>query len=115
MAPLLASGSATAADTGSRRFAVSMQQGLSSHVAGVCVTAGGPDLRSVTVDLAPTHGRVGRRHWKHPRRQGRRQELRELLDRAVSHRGPHYSERVTPCEDGLPLNPPGKAFKDVVL
>ena len=55
-AALLASCSPTAEETGSVRFAVSLQQALSSNVTRVSVTSGGPDIRSVTVDLAPTHG-----------------------------------------------------------
>ncbi|RKH18900.1 thiamine pyrophosphate-binding protein [Corallococcus sp. CA047B] len=42
-------------------------------------------------------------------------DLRRVLDRAVSHRGPHFIELVTPYEDCLPLIPPGKAFKDIML
>lgn len=42
-------------------------------------------------------------------------ELRGVLDRALSHRLPHFIEMVTPYEDCLPLIPPGKGFKDILL
>ncbi|WP_367616343.1 kelch repeat-containing protein [Corallococcus exercitus] len=55
-AALLAGCSESSSDTGSARFAVSVRQAVTSSIARVSVTSGGPDIRSVTVDLAPTDG-----------------------------------------------------------
>ncbi|RKI74842.1 kelch-like protein [Corallococcus sp. AB049A] len=46
----------TSGDTGTARFAVSVPQSLSSTIARVAVASGGPDIRTVWVDLAPTNG-----------------------------------------------------------
>ncbi|RKH06666.1 Kelch repeat-containing protein [Corallococcus carmarthensis] len=46
----------TTGDTGTARFAVSVPQPLSSTIARVAVASGGPDIRTVWVDLAPTNG-----------------------------------------------------------
>ncbi|MFP2896612.1 kelch repeat-containing protein [Corallococcus sp. 4LFB] len=46
----------TSGDTGTARFAVSVPQSLSSNIARVAVASGGPDIRTVWVDLAPTNG-----------------------------------------------------------
>jgi acetolactate synthase-1/2/3 large subunit len=42
-------------------------------------------------------------------------ELQPVLQRAVSHRHPHFIELVTPYEECLPLMPPGKSFHDMIL
>ncbi|NOJ91431.1 kelch-like protein [Corallococcus coralloides] len=55
-AALLAGCGATSGDTGTARFAVSVPQSLSSTIARVAVASGGPDIRTVWVDLAPTNG-----------------------------------------------------------
>ncbi|RKG81634.1 kelch-like protein [Corallococcus sp. CA049B] len=55
-AALLAGCGATAGDTGTARFSVSAPQSLSSTIARVAVASGGPDIRTVWVDLAPTNG-----------------------------------------------------------
>ncbi|MGE6759827.1 kelch repeat-containing protein [Corallococcus interemptor] len=46
----------TGGDAGTVRFAVSVPQSLSSTIARVAVASGGPDIRTVWVDLAPTNG-----------------------------------------------------------
>ncbi|NMO20668.1 kelch-like protein [Pyxidicoccus fallax] len=43
-------------DSGSARFAVSAPQSLSSSIARVLIISGGPDIRSVGVDLVQTNG-----------------------------------------------------------
>ena len=48
--------SESAPDTGTARFAVSVRQAVATDVARVTVTSSGPDIPSVTVDLAPTNG-----------------------------------------------------------
>ncbi|MBN9685841.1 MULTISPECIES: Kelch repeat-containing protein [unclassified Corallococcus] len=53
---LFAGCSATSSDTGSARFAVSAPQALASGISRVSVTSSGPDIPSVTVDLAQTDG-----------------------------------------------------------
>ncbi|NRD68519.1 kelch-like protein, partial [Corallococcus exiguus] len=55
-AALLAGCGDTTGDTGTVRFAVSVSQSLSSTIARVAVASGGPDIRTVWVDLAPTNG-----------------------------------------------------------
>ena len=55
-AALLAGCGNTTGDTGTARFAVSAPQSLSSTIARVAVASGGPDIRTVWVDLAPTNG-----------------------------------------------------------
>jgi acetolactate synthase-1/2/3 large subunit len=42
-------------------------------------------------------------------------ELQRVLQRAVSHRRPHFIELVTPYEECLPLMPPGKSFNEMIL
>ncbi len=42
-------------------------------------------------------------------------ELEPVLQRAVSHRHPHFIELVTPYEECLPLMPPGKSFHDIII
>ncbi|RKG78754.1 kelch-like protein [Corallococcus exercitus] len=58
-AALLAGCGDTSGDTGTARFAVSVPQSLSSDIARVAVASGGPDIRTVWVDLAPTDGMWG--------------------------------------------------------
>jgi acetolactate synthase-1/2/3 large subunit len=41
--------------------------------------------------------------------------LAPVLQRAVSHRRPHFIELVTPYEECLPLMPPGKSFNEMIL
>ncbi|NOJ91434.1 kelch-like protein [Corallococcus coralloides] len=53
---LLAGCGVSSSDTGTARFAVSVPQSLSSNIARVAVASGGPDIRTVWVDLAPTDG-----------------------------------------------------------
>ncbi|RKH29603.1 kelch-like protein [Corallococcus sp. CA041A] len=53
---LLAGCAGSSSDTGSARFAVSVRQALASGISRVTVTSSAPDIPSVTVDLAPTHG-----------------------------------------------------------
>ncbi|NOK16808.1 kelch-like protein [Corallococcus carmarthensis] len=55
-AALLAGCGVSSGDTGTARFAVSVPQSLSSNIARVAVASGGPDIRTVWVDLAPTNG-----------------------------------------------------------
>ncbi|MGE6759826.1 kelch repeat-containing protein [Corallococcus interemptor] len=55
-AALFAGCGSTEGDTGTVRFAVSVPQSLSSTIARVAVASGGPDIRTVWVDLAPTNG-----------------------------------------------------------
>ncbi|RKH52903.1 kelch-like protein [Corallococcus sp. AB050B] len=55
-AALFAGCGSTTGDTGTARFAVSVPQSLSSTIARVAVASGGPDIRTVWVDLAPTNG-----------------------------------------------------------
>ncbi len=42
-------------------------------------------------------------------------ELPAVLQRALSHRHPHFLELVTPYEECLPIMPPGKSFNDIIL
>ncbi|MBZ4374184.1 kelch repeat-containing protein [Corallococcus sp. AS-1-6] len=53
---LMAGCSATSSDTGSARFVVSAPQALSAGISRVTVTSSGPDIPSVTVELAQTEG-----------------------------------------------------------
>ncbi|RYZ11384.1 MAG: kelch-like protein, partial [Myxococcaceae bacterium] len=46
----------SSSDAGSARFAVSVRQTLASNISRVTVTSSAPDIPSVTMDLAPTHG-----------------------------------------------------------
>lgn len=42
-------------------------------------------------------------------------ELEAVMQRAVSHRQPHFIECLTPYEECLPIMPPGKSFHDIIL
>jgi acetolactate synthase-1/2/3 large subunit len=42
-------------------------------------------------------------------------ELAAVLQRAMSHRHPHFIELITPYEECLPIMPPGKSFDDIIL
>lgn len=41
--------------------------------------------------------------------------LEAVLQRAISHRKPHFTELLTPYEECLPIMPPGKTFNDIIL
>ena len=43
------------------------------------------------------------------------QDVKPALQRALSHRGPHFIEFVTPYEECLPLMPPGQSFKEMIV
>jgi acetolactate synthase-1/2/3 large subunit len=42
-------------------------------------------------------------------------DLAPVLQRALSHRHPHFIELVTPYEECLPLMPPGQSFNEMIL
>jgi acetolactate synthase-1/2/3 large subunit len=42
-------------------------------------------------------------------------DLDSVLQRAFSHRQPHFVELLTPYEECLPLMPPGKSFDEMIL
>ena len=43
------------------------------------------------------------------------EDVQPVLQRALSHRGPHFIEFVTPYEECLPLMPPGQSFKEMIV
>lgn len=43
------------------------------------------------------------------------EDVKPALQRALSHRGPHFIEFVTPYEECLPLMPPGQSFKEMIV
>ena len=43
------------------------------------------------------------------------EDVRPVLQRALSHRGPHFIEFVTPYEECLPLMPPGQSFQEMIV
>lgn len=43
------------------------------------------------------------------------EDVKPALRRALSHRGPHFIEFVTPYEECLPLMPPGQSFKETIV
>ena len=43
------------------------------------------------------------------------QDVNPALQRALSHRGPHFIEFVTPYEECLPLMPPGQSFQEMIV
>ena len=45
----------------------------------------------------------------------RPEDLKPVLQRALSHRGPHFIEFVTPYEECLPLMPPGQSFQEIIV
>lgn len=42
-------------------------------------------------------------------------DVKPALQRALSHRGPHFIEFVTPYEECLPLMPPGQSFQEMIV
>ena len=45
----------------------------------------------------------------------RPEDVQPVLQRAFSHRGPHFIEFVTPYEECLPLMPPGQSFQEMIV
>ena len=45
----------------------------------------------------------------------RPEDVKPVLQRALSHRGPHFIEFVTPYEECLPLMPPGQSFLEMIV
>lgn len=43
------------------------------------------------------------------------EDVKPALQRALSHRGPHFIEFVTPYEECLPLMPPGQSFQEMIV
>ena len=43
------------------------------------------------------------------------EDVKPVLRRALSHRGPHFIEFVTPYEECLPLMPPGQSFQEMIV
>ena len=43
------------------------------------------------------------------------EDVQPVLQRAFSHRGPHFIEFVTPYEECLPLMPPGQSFQEMIV
>ncbi len=43
------------------------------------------------------------------------EDIEAALQRALSHRQPHFIELMTPYEECLPIMPPGKTFHDIIL
>ena len=43
------------------------------------------------------------------------EDVKPVLQRALSHRGPHFIEFVTPYEECLPLMPPGQSFQEMIV
>ena len=43
------------------------------------------------------------------------EDVQPVLQRALSHRGPHFIEFVTPYEECLPLMPPGQSFQEMIV
>ncbi len=43
------------------------------------------------------------------------EDVKPVLQRALSHRGPHFIEFVTPYEECLPLMPPGQSFQEMII
>jgi acetolactate synthase-1/2/3 large subunit len=43
------------------------------------------------------------------------EDVQPVLQRALSHRGPHFIEFMTPYEECLPLMPPGQSFQEMIV